>query len=171
MLESDYSFAYQVSSKYSLTTKIIQPKFETKDILYLFFWFDEDRKKIAGPIFKKVNIRVKLNAQFGDIEDKINNNENKINFKIVDICIIAAKILYKSLTNSNEELENKDIKELKTFFNEKYKNEIDEDKKEIIRAINYGLVISQYINAIIEEDKKNEKIKISFDDIKILKKK
>jgi hypothetical protein len=171
MLESDYSFAYQVSSIYSLTTKIIQPKFETTDILYLFFGFDEDRTKIAGPIFNKANIRGKLDAQFEDIEDKINNNENKSNLKIVDICIIAAKILYKALTNSNEELENKDIEELKIFFNEKYKNEIDEDKKEIIRAINYGLVISQYINVIIEEDKKNEKIKISFDDIKILKKK
>jgi hypothetical protein len=62
IIEDEYEFTYKIASKYSLTTKIIQPKFETTDIIYLFFGFDEDRKKIAGPIFKKVNIRVKLNA-------------------------------------------------------------------------------------------------------------
>lgn len=35
--DEEYGFTYQIASEYSLTTKIIEPNFEPKDIIYLFF--------------------------------------------------------------------------------------------------------------------------------------
>ena len=83
----------------------------------------------------------RLNNSFKDIEYKINNN--KSNLTIVDICIIAAKILYKALINTTEELEDKNLDELKIFFDEESQKENDEEKKEIPKAFNYALSISK----------------------------
>ena len=42
--DEEYEFTYQIASDYSLTTKIILPKFEPRDIIYLFFQYNENNK-------------------------------------------------------------------------------------------------------------------------------
>ena len=37
MTDEEYGFTYQITSDYSLTTKIILPNFERRDIIDLFF--------------------------------------------------------------------------------------------------------------------------------------
>ena len=44
ILDQDYFYTYQIANEYSLNTKIIQPKFEPKDIIYLFFKYDENKE-------------------------------------------------------------------------------------------------------------------------------
>ena len=56
--DQEYSFTFQIANQYSLTTKIIQPKFEPKDIIYLFFKYNEnneyfDRQNFDGIQNKK----------------------------------------------------------------------------------------------------------------------
>ena len=42
--DEEYGFTYQITSDYSLTTKIILPNFERKDIIDLFFQYNENNK-------------------------------------------------------------------------------------------------------------------------------
>ena len=42
--DEEYGFIYQITSDYSLTTKIILPNFERRDIIYLFFQYNENKR-------------------------------------------------------------------------------------------------------------------------------
>ena len=44
----EYGFIYQIASEYSLTTKIILPNFEPKDIIYLFFKYNENNEYVLA---------------------------------------------------------------------------------------------------------------------------
>ena len=52
----EYEYTYKIASNYSLTTKIIQPKFEPQDIIYLFFQFIENEIFAAVPIFDGLDL-------------------------------------------------------------------------------------------------------------------
>ena len=56
MTDEEYGFTYQITSDYSFTIKIILPKFEPRDIIYLFFQYNENSSFSAGPIFDKIDL-------------------------------------------------------------------------------------------------------------------
>ncbi len=125
--ENEYVFSY--SRQYSLTTQIIQPKFELDDIIYLFFVFyekDEDNNDTMsiGPIFSdKVRYNKNLESIYRDalsIIRKLNKPD------ILEICKICSIKIYLEITkeytkNINEnltedELNKKNFEELISYF-------------------------------------------------------
>jgi hypothetical protein len=72
--DGEYGFTYQIASEYSLTTKIIQPNFEPKDIIYLLFKYNENNEYYAGPIFDNI-ISNKMNTIFKEVMDEVDKKK------------------------------------------------------------------------------------------------
>ncbi len=88
--DEEYGFTYLIASETSLTTKIIEPNFEPKDIIYLFFKYNENNEYVSGSTFDDKNIPIKMNILYKEIIEEI--NKQKLD-NICDICVISAKIM------------------------------------------------------------------------------
>lgn len=72
-----------------MTIKIIRPKFEPKDIIYLFFKYNENHEFSAGPIFENITIHsIKINYIFNEVLEEINRNKLT---NMCDICMFLLK--------------------------------------------------------------------------------
>ena len=187
--EKEYVFSYKICHNYSLTTQIIQPKFEPNDIIYLFFVFSEkdddnkDRMSI-GPIFSdKVRYNKNLKSIYRDALSKI----RKLNKPdILEICKICSIKIYLEITkeytkNINEnltedELNKKNFEELISYFETDWKNEEDPKnrsmKEEISKSIKSVMDLAKNFDIIIKEEENQNNIeeKNNFDDMEIFKK-
>lgn len=116
----EYIYTYQISSKYSLNTKIIQPKFEPKDILYLFFKFKGKDEYTFGPIFDGVDIKsIKINNIYKKALSAVNSKKLD---KICEISVLISKMMYKEFTGKNEENLTDNFDELLAFFSNEINN-------------------------------------------------
>ena len=165
--EEEYGFTYQIANDYSLNTKIIQPKFEPKDIIYLFFKYNENNEYSAGPIFDNIEIpRVNMNNLFKEALYNSNNLNN-----MCDISVICAQILYKEFMKKYQiELEN-DFNKLLIYFQDENKNMKQSAEKKELQAIINGMKLAKYIQTIIESTTNTTDNAISFEDIRIFDKK
>ena len=162
--DEEYGFTYQIASEYSLTTKIIEPNFEPKDIIYLFFKYNENNEYVAGPIFDDINIPIKMNTLYKEVIEEI--NKQKLD-NICDICVISAKIMYREFMKKYEE----ELPDTCDGLIEKFTNEKNrKDEKVLERMIN-AIKLTKYIDEIIKIKKENPKPKINFDDMLIFNKK
>ena len=166
--EEEYGFTYQIASKYSLTTKIIQPKFEPKDILYLFFKYNENNEYSAGPIFENINIHSKMNIIFNEVLEEINKN-NLTN--MCDICMVPAKIIYREFFKGYDMRLSDNFDDLISFFNEENEKLIQGNQKNILTAVINAMKLSKYFSEIIRDDEKKPENKVTFNDMIIFNKK
>ena len=161
--DEEYEFTYKIANNYSLTTKIIQPEFEPKDILYLFFKYNENMEYSAGPIFDKINTdSKKMNNIFKEILDEISKN-NLTN--MVDICVISSKIIYKEFFYEFEKELPNNYEELISFFEEK--NNQENSNKDKLNALINVMKLSKCFDEIISA---KESININFEDMAIFDK-
>ena len=167
--EEEYVFTYTISNNYSLNTKLIQPKFESKDAIYLFFKYNENNEYTAGPIFDGIEIpRMKMNNLLNEALNIINENKDKV-LKMCDISVICAKILYKDFTKNYDIVLEDDYIKLLNFFEKELKTmKLSAEKKELEAIIN-GMKLSNYIQDIIECNNTPGN-QISFDDMIIFDK-
>ena len=162
--DEEYGFTYQIASEYSLTTKIIQPNFQPKDIIYLFFKYNENNEYVAGPIFDDINMQIKMNILYQEVIDEV-KNKNLDN--ICDICVLASKIMHREFTKKYDEVLPDNYDELlKKFKEENY----TKNKKILDKLIN-ALKLSKYIDEIIKIKKETPLQQINFDDMAIFNKK
>ena len=162
--DEEYGFTYQIASEYSLTTKIIQPNFEPKDIIYLFFKYNENNEYLAGPIFDEINMPIKMNTLYQEVIDEVkkNNIDN-----ICDICVFSSKVMYREFTKKYSEILPDTFDELLKKFNEEKSTK---NKKVLDKLIN-ALKLSKYIDEIIKIKKETPSQQINFDDMVIFNKK
>ena len=171
--DPEYLFTYSISNYFPLTTKIIQPKFEPKDIIYLFFQYYGDNEYSAGPIFEYIDIPILcMNNLLNKVLDQI-KKKNLDN--MCSICTISAIIIYREFFEKN----NKEInykgdefnydKVLKFFKNERIKKE-DKREAKILDIFIYLMNLSKYYDEIIKAAKENPEKAISFEDMKIFDK-
>ena len=78
--EEEYQFTYQISNDYSLNTKIIQPKFEPKDIIYLFFKYNDNFIPfiIASNSFFSALFRIFLCSSWNEFNNFSKSSSNSI---------------------------------------------------------------------------------------------
>ena len=165
IIEDEYEFTYKIASKYSLTTKIIQPKFESQDILYLFFKYNENNEYMAGPIFNNIkSMSMKMNNIYNEAFQEINKKKLE---NICDICLKTSKIIYREFLNVDEALP-KNFEKLISFFEEKNKNLEEDNQKKILTALINVIKLSKYFDGIIKSEVKEI---INFDDMVIFEKK
>ena len=162
--DEEYGFTYQIASDYSLTTKIIEPKFEPIDIVYLFFKYNENNEYIAGPIFDDINIPVKMNTLYKEVIEEV---KNKNLGNICDICVFAAKIMYREFMKKYEE----DLPDKCDELIEKFKNEKNGKNEKVLERMINAIKLSKYIDEIIKIKKETPKLQINFDDMIIFNKK
>ena len=166
--EEEYGFTYQIASKYSLTIKIIQPKFEPKDIIYLFFTYNENNEYSAGPIFENINIKsMKMTNIFILVLEEI--RQNKLT-NMCNICMVAAKIIYSEFFNGYDMKLSDNFEDLISFFNEEKNKKDQENEKKILSAIINVMKLSKYFNEIINENEKTLQSKVTFNDMMIFDK-
>ena len=100
--EQEYAFTYQIANEYSLTTKIIQPKFDAKDIIYLFFKYNENNEYFAGQIFDGINIQaMKMNNIYKEVIDE--TDKKKDSLSMCDVSYICGKIIYREFFKKYED--------------------------------------------------------------------
>ena len=138
----EYIYTYQISSKYSLNTKIIQPKFEPKDILYLFFKFKGKDEYTFGPIFDGVDIKsIKINNIYKKALSAVNSKKLD---NICEISVLISKMMYKEFTGKNEENLTDNFDELLAFFSNEINNFNPNQsliKKEFKALIKYNEIV------------------------------
>ena len=104
ILKDEFTYICQVTKLYDLNMNIIIPKFEAKDIIYLFFTFENFEQYYYGPVFDEIykveNLYLEL---FKNINQQI---KNLITFK--DVTGKIALMFFKYF--------NKDILELPQFI-------------------------------------------------------
>ncbi len=103
-MEDEFTYICQVTKLYDLNMNIIIPKFEAKDIIYLFFTFENFEQYYYGPVFDEIykveNLYLEL---FKNIKEEI---KNLLTFK--DVTGKIALMFFKYF--------NKDILELSQFI-------------------------------------------------------
>ena len=172
--DEEYSFTYKISTDYSLTTKIIQPNFEPKDIIYLFFQYNENNEYSAGPIFDDINSPiVKMNNLLKEVLDNV--KEKKLD-NMCSISVLTAQVMYRELLkeydkklNEKEDEFNYD-KTLKFFINEEKKQESQSFGKKVLKAIINAMKLAKYFDEIINACKETPGKPVSFEDMKIFDK-
>jgi hypothetical protein len=94
--DQEYFFTYQIASSYCLTTKIIQPEFKPKDIIFLFFQFKEDNEYYIGPICEEDNIisSINMTEMFKEVENTI--KEHNLN-SMKEISVICSQKIYEAI--------------------------------------------------------------------------
>ena len=185
--ELEYLYSYQIANEYSLTTKIIQPKFEPKDIIYLFFKYNENNEYFAGQIFDGINIHaMKMNNIYKGVIEEVNQKNSP---SMLDISYICGETLYKELFNIHDEekynkklddftFEKKEeekedyykVKKLIAFFENEVKSMKESNEKKELEAIINALKLSEFYNGIIIKQKETLQNPINFEDMKIFKK-
>ena len=148
----EYNLSYINSDKYHKNLKIRIPLFETMDIFYLFFKYDNKNR------FKLSDMFSGIKSNFGGINDvaktilKNDNYENMVNLS-EDI----AKLFYQNI--SGNKLENEDKLDLCKFLNEEAEKEKEENnKKELYIRIASGLeFIKLFQEKILNNQKSNKK--------------
>ena len=167
--KEEYGFTYQIASKYSLTTKIIQPNFEPKDIIYLFFKYNENNEYSAGPIFENISIQsMKMNNIFKEALEEI--KQNKLT-NMCDICMVPAKIIYREFFNAYDMKLADNFDDLIIFFIEEKKKFEQGNEEKILSAIINAMKLSKFFNDIIKTNEKIKENKVSFNDMAIFDKK
>ena len=162
--DEEYEFTYQIASEYSLTTKIIQPNFEAEDIIYLFFKYNENNYYVAGPIFDEINVNINMNNLYNEAKNEI-KKKNLVN--ICDICSFLAKIMYREFMKKIKENLPNNYDELMKIF----KQEIKEQKSEVIEKIINAMNLSKYYDEIMKNKEKTPEKPVDFDDMIIFNKK
>jgi len=167
--EQEYLYTYQIANEYSLTTKIIQPKFEPKDIIYLFFKYNENNEYFAGQIFDGINIQAKkMNTIYEEVMGKISKNESN---SMSDISLICGKTMHKELINYDEKFcDDKgdyDFQKLTKFFKEKVDTMKKSKEKKELEAIINAMELSEFYDGIMKKEKEKPKAPNNFDDMKI----
>ena len=149
----EYEYTYQIASNYSLTTKIIQPKFEPKDIIYLFFQYSENDTYTAGPIFDGIDIpNLSMNNIYKEVLNTVNNKN--IN-NMCDVSTISAQIMYREFMKKYDEKLTNNFEDLLNFFiNEKNRMDSSSLEFKIIDAIVDTMNLLKYFDDIINEEKK-----------------
>ena len=139
----EYEYTYQIASNYSLTTKIIQPKFEPKDIIYLFFQYSENDTYTAGPIFDGIDIpNLSMNNIYKEVLNTVNNKN--IN-NMCDVSTISAQIMYREFMKKYDEKLTNNFEDLLNFFiNEKNRMDSSSLEFKIIDAIINTMNLAKY---------------------------
>ena len=168
--QEEYEFSYLISSKYSLKTKIIKPKFEPKDIIYLFFEFKGNDEFTLGPIFDEINIdSSKLNYKYNKI---LNTIKSKNLDKMCDITMLFLKTMkmMDSIKKNNEPLpENFD--DLLIFFENEIEKKVSLEEKKTLGVIIDVMKLSKSFDDIIKYNEITKDPPIFFDDMIIFKSK
>ena len=173
---------YEYLNKNSLTTEIIQPKFDLM-ILYIYF-LNLVRKTIMKfificPIFSdKIGYDLNLKLLYDDALAKI-KELNKPD--ILEICKICCFKIFLEITrekaneNLKKELNEKNFEELLSYFETDWKNEEDtknkDKKEEISKSLINVMNLAKIFDEIIKENQNNEEGENNFDDVKIFQRK
>ena len=158
-----------------MTTKIIQPEFKPKDIIFLFFQFKEDNEYYIGPFFEdNIISSIKMTKINEEVLKKIKEH-NLTSMK--EISVICSQKIYEAIFREyNEELPN-DINKLKELFinkkdelNNKNREDIS-SKKELLEALINTMELSIKFDEIIKiKNEESPQNIINFDDLKIFNK-
>lgn len=177
--ENEYEFSYKYFNKYSLTTEIIQPKFD--HILFFEFSEKEDNEVIifVGPIFNdKIGYDLNLKSLYDDVLAKIKELNKPDILEICKICCIKIFLeITRENTNENlkKELNEKNFEGLLSYFVTDWKNEEDtknkDKKEEISKSLTNVMNLAKIFDEIIKENRNNEEGEINFDDVKIFQRK
>ena len=163
----EYEYTYKIASNYSLTTKIIQPKFEPQDIIYLFFQYSENEIFTAGPIFEGLDLpNMKMDNIYKEVLDNVNNKQLN---NMCDISIISAQIMYREFMKKYEEKLPDKYSNLLKFFEKEKKGMKTQEIKQIDAIIN-GMKLAKYFDEIIKVEKESPEKSIDFEDMVIFKK-
>ena len=149
--------------------KIVFPKFEPIDILYIFISYDSDNKYTAGILFNVIG----FNFRAQDIVD--NKSELEKKEKMIDIWTNISVDLYRNITNDKEIPINDTVTIKEYLYNQiKTMNEEakkDQKKKEIVKRITALFNCSKYCEdfdeVILQQNKNPEILKPVFDDYKM----
>jgi hypothetical protein len=159
-----------------LTTKIIQPEFKPKDIIFLFFQFKEDNEYYIGPFFEdNIISSIKMTKINEEVLKKIKEH-NLTSMK--EISVICSQKIYEAIfIEYKEELPN-DINKLKELFinkKDELNNKNTEDissKKNLLEALINTMELSLRFDEIIKiKNEESPQNIIIFDDLKIFNKK
>ena len=146
--------------------KIVFPKFEHIDILYIFISYDSDNNYTAGILFNMIG----FNFRAQDIVD--NKTELEKKETMIDIWTNISVDLYMNITN-DKDIPIKDTLKIKEYLynkistlNEEIKKE--QIKKDIVKKITDLLKNSKYCEVfdevILQKNKNPEILKPDFDD-------
>jgi hypothetical protein len=166
--DEEYGFTYKIATDYSLTTKIIQPKFEPKDIIYLFFKYNENNEYTAGPIFEGIDIPiVKMNNLLNEVLDTV-NSKNMDN--MCSICVLSAQVMYREFLKKYDEKLTDNYCDLLNYFEEETKKINKDLEKKILEKIICSMKLAKYFDEIIIASKETPDKAVDFEDMIIFDK-
>ena len=167
--EQEYAFTYQIANEYSLTTKIIQPKFDAKDIIYLFFKYNENNEYFAGQIFDGINIQaMKMNNIYKEVIDE--TDKKKDSLSMCDVSYICGKIIYREFFKKYEDNLPETFQTLLSFLEEEEKKMKESNQKKELIAIINAMKLSEFYDGIIKAEKNTPQNPVEFEDMKIFQK-
>jgi hypothetical protein len=152
--------------------KIVFPKFEPIDILYIFISYDSDNNYTAGILFNMIG----FNFRAQDIVD--NKTELEKKETMIDIWTNISVDLYMNITN-DKDIPMKDTLKIKEYLYNKIltlnkEAKKDQKIKDIVKRITALFNCSKYCEdfdeVILQQNKNPESLKPLFDDYKIFKK-
>lgn len=143
--DEEYGFTYQIVSEYSLTTKIIQPILEAKDIIYLFFKYNENSEYVVGPIFDEINVKIKMNILY---KEAIKEVYEKKPINVCDVCSFLVKIMYREFMKYYDILPDTYDKLMEKFENDQQSN------SDVINKIISAMKLSKLMMILLKIKKK-----------------
>ncbi len=160
--DEEYYFNYLISDKYPKNLKIRMPKFESKNVFYLFYKYDKQNHYKLGDTFKGVNCYI---GGINDIAEEILRNDFD---DMIQLSIDIGTLFYQNICQ--KELINEDnlniydfiIKEVEVL---KKENE-SKNKMELLERIASGLIfIKAFHEEIFTKQKENsENYQLKLDD-------
>ena len=170
--KQEFFYGFELTKKLDKNFKIIFPKFEPIDILYVFIEYDSDNKFIPSNLFKMIG----FNFRAQDIVDIKSDLEKKE--KMIDIWTLISVDLYMNITN-DKEIPVNETQKIKEYLYKKIvemnsNKKKDAKTKEILTRINTLFNCAKYcedFDEVIQQHKNNpDLLRPKFDDYKSLKK-
>ena len=164
--KQEFFYGFEMTKKMNKNFKIVFPKFEPIDILYIFISYDSDNKYTTGILFNMIA----FNFRAQDIVYNKSDLEKKE--KMINIWTNISVDLYMNITN-DKDIPIKDTLKIKEYlYNKisKLNEEIKKDqiKKDIVKKITDLLKNSKYYEVfdevILQKNKNPEILKPDFDD-------
>ena len=164
--KQEFFYGFEMTKKMNKNFKIVFPKFEPIDILYIFISYDSDNKYTTGILFNMIA----FNFRAQDIVYNKSDLEKKE--KMINIWTNISVDLYMNITN-DKDIPIKDTLKIKEYLynkistlNEEIKKE--QIKKDIVKKITDLLKNSKYYEVfdevILQKNKNPEILKPDFDD-------
>jgi len=121
--KQEFFYGFEMTKKINKNFKIVFPKFEPIDILYIFISYDSDNKYTAGILFNVIG----FNFRAQDIVD--NKSELEKKEKMIDIWTNISVDLYRNITN-DKEIPINDTVTIKEYLYNQIKTMNEEAKKD-----------------------------------------